>query len=164
MTKNYPFPVPRIRELSSKFTVASCDEESTPSPTVLDENAVAASPDENKTSIPSIQIIESAANQEPVVNNDESLNHSSNDSELMVVVHNPSRQRTTFNVHSRNNDNKNYDHKIYVPRHDKTHRRFTEHYAHVKSIVVKPPDATQEDVSKARFKLRGKAHTLQLYK
>lgn len=151
LTKSYPFPVPRIRELSSEFAMATCVPD-------LDSSS-SKSADEETMPVPSIQCeselpLTHNESIEPMKNTKKGLSHSSSDSELLVAP----RQYTTYHNHLTTNKNNNT---VGVPRRARK-RRSARHFTVVKSIVVEPPDANQEDVSKARYKLQNKAQTLQV--
>ena len=166
LTKNYPFPVPRIRGLSDEFTVASYHEQesnSLSSSGAADEDTATVQ-DESITAAPSIHHESDPPNWSVVsqkqIDNERTINHASSDPQL---VHKPNnQQRTSF---SHNKYNRKYVHTVGVPRaarRVKAHRRSTRRFADVKSLVVEPPDANQDDVCKARFKLQNKIHALEV--
>ena len=155
-TKSYPFPVPRIRDLSSEFAMPSCnpDVNSSPELGVEDEEDSNAVPVHNNSEVP-LMDEESMASQKPTRNDDKSENHlfSHSDSFQVVHMHKPKKRHTTY--HLTNNDKNNT---LNVPRRSAAYRRSPRHFTYVKSIVADPPDATQDDVYKARFKLQSKDH------
>jgi len=152
LTKSYPFPVPRVRKISNEFTMATCV-------TDLDSSSSKSS-DEDTMVVPSIHYeselpLTHNESIEPMKSTNRNLSHSSSDSDLLVVP-NPSRRHTTTTYHNKSTTVTDKYHSI--PRRFK--RRPTRHFTFVKSIVVEPPNANQEDVSKARYKLQNKAQAL----
>ena len=152
LTKSYPFPVPRIRELSSEFAMPSCPHTNSASESnVEDEDSTTAPLMHNGSDIPLIRQ-ESVTSQEPMRSN--SINHLSSDLESFQVAHKPKKRYTTYHpTNSTSNDKSNT---INVTRHSGAYLRSSRRFTFVKSIVVEPPDANQDDVYKARFKLQSK--------
>ena len=152
LTKSYPFPVPRISNLSSEFAMPSCDSElkSSASKITSKDSSTAPVMDE-KSQLPLIQT-ESSDNQKPVRNRAKTLSHSSSDSQLFQDVHKPRITSYPYVLPSGNNNINT----LNLPRlttglsYERATRRFTV----IKTITAEPPDATQDDVSKARFKLQ----------
>ena len=109
----------------------------------------------NESDVPLIHT-ESVASQEPMRSDDESTGHLSSDLELFQVTHKPKKRYTTYHPnHLTSSDKSNT---INVPRRSGAYLRSTRRLTFVKSIVAEPPDASQDDVYKARFKLQSKDH------
>ena len=151
LTKSYPFPVPRISNLSSEFAMPSCDSElkSSASKITSKDSSTAPVMDE-KSQLPLIQT-ESSDNQKPVRNRAKTLSHSSSDSQLFQDVHKP---KITSNPHLPSGNNNSNT--LSLPRLTRgiTYQRAARRFTVIKTITAEPPDATQDDVSKARFKLQ----------
>ena len=151
LTKSYPFPVPRISQLSSEFAMPSCDSElnSSSSQIAIKDSSTAPIIDE-KSQFPLIQT-ESSDSEKPVRSRAKTLSHSSSDLQLFQEVCKP---KITSNPHFLSGNNNSNT--LSLPRHTRgiTYRRAARHFTVIKSIVAEPPDANQNDVSKARFKLR----------
>ena len=141
LTKSYPFPVPRICNLSSEFTMPSCDSELTSSSSKITAKDMM----DDKSQVPLI-LSESSDSQKPARNH--VLSHSSSDSQL---IQDDKPNITSYPHLPSGNSNT-----LSLPRHTRgiTYRRGTRHFSVVKTIVAEPPDAKQDDVSKARFRLR----------
>ena len=148
LTKSYPFPVPRIRDLSSEFAMPSCVTDlNYPSP---DEVSIAAPLMDNDTEVP-IMREEVVTSQEPI-----SEDRNANDSELSQVIRKPKKQNITYQPkHMTNNERAKIDSNS-LPKHTAPRVRRSRRFTDVKSIVAEPPDANQNDVYKARFKLQSK--------
>lgn len=164
LTKSYPFPVPRIRELSSEFAMPSCDSH-------LNASSASNAEDEDSTTAPStnknsdIPLIhqESVISQEPTRSDDGGTNHLSSSLESFRVTHKPiSKKRyTTYHPIANSSTSNDKTNTINVPRHSGVHPRSfsnARRVTFVKSIVAEPPDANQDDVYKARHKLQNKDH------
>ena len=151
LTKSYPFPVPRISNLSSEFAMPSCDSglKSSASKITGKDSSTAPVMDE-KSQVPLIQT-ESSDSQKAVRNRAKTLSHSSSDSQLFQDVHEP---KITSNPHLPSGNNNSNT--LNLPRHTRgiTYHRATRRFTVIKTITAEPPDATQDDVSKARFKLQ----------
>ena len=149
LTKSYPFPVPRIRDLSSEFAMPSCVQDLDYIPS--DEDSMAAPLMHNNTEVPMIRE-ETVTSQEPM-----SDDRNTNDLQSSQVAHKPKKQYITYNPKHMTNDERIEISSRSLPRYRYTgphlrSRRFTD----VKSIVAEPPDANQDDVYKARFKLQSR--------
>ena len=151
LTKSYPFPVPRIRMLPREFVVASCG-----GPDLSSSSASSA--DENTTTVqshePEIPVI--ITTDESVKSNTISMSHFSSDSQLFQFPTKPKRRYTTYS--NRVVGNKP-GHITRVPRPTRSNQR---HFTFVKSVTAQPPDATQDDVSKARIKLQNRSQTIEV--
>lgn len=164
LTKSYPFPVPRIRELSSEFAMPSCDPHMNASSMSSEENEDSTTTPlmNNNSDVPLIHQ-ESVISQEPVKDDDNGTDHLSSLDSFQMARKPPKKRYTTYHPHnSTRNDKTNT---LNVLRHSEEHlglsrRRIT----FVKSIVAEPPDANQDDVYKARHKLQSKDYlqTLQV--
>ena len=147
LTKSYPFPVPRICNLSSEFAMPSCDSEMMSSSSkIATKDSTTACMMDDKSQVPLI-CTESSDSQKPERNR--VLSHSSSDPELFQDT---SKPKITSYPHLPSGSSNT----LNLPRHTRgiTYRRGTRHLTVVKTVVAEPPDATQDDVSKARFKLQ----------
>ena len=135
--------------LPSEFEMASCD-----GPDLSFSTSNSA--DEDATAVPSTSVHHKPELPESVKNSKKSLHHSSSDSQLFQFSNKPNRRYSTYSdrlMMSKKNG------QIRVPRRSRNiHRHFTD----IKSIAVQPPDATQDDVSKARIKLQSKIPTVKV--
>lgn len=152
MTKSYPFPVPRVRELSGELEIVGCvgpDLSSASSSSAEEDTTVP--PVHNQPEIP---LIITSDHEESMKHNDKNMSDSpSSNSKLFQFTNKPSRRYTTCS--NRMVGNK-HGHAIRVTRRTRNNQRLTRRFSMVKNIVVQPSDATQDDVSKARMKLQRK--------
>ena len=142
LTKSYPFPVPRIRKLSNKFTMPS----SVNYLSVEDEDFMAASLMHNNTEVPLIHH-QSVTSQEPM-----SDDGNTNDLESS---HQPKKQNGTYYPNHLKNDERVNSKTLPAYTSLRPHLRFR-CFTDVKSIVAEPPDANQDDVYKARIKIQSR--------
>ena len=153
LTKSYPFPVPRICNLSSEFAMPSCDSEleCISSKVAMKDSSTAPTIDD--TSQVSLICSESSDSQKPTKNQAKTLSHPSSDSQLFRDAHKTKVKHTTFHPHHSAEYNTNT---MNLPRHTRgiTYHRATRRVTVIKTIAAEPPDATQDDVSKARLKLQ----------
>ena len=157
LTKNYPFPVPRIRDLSSEFRTECCNlhSHSVPSAEEMSQNAAAANTEDAVLldAVPLQNFAEinatgsssshTSSNDEEAKSRRRRLSHISSDSKLVTL-------RRTKPAH-----HKDFSHSLNIPSeyHCTSHSRFL-YGSVVKSIVEEPPDASKEEVDKARQKFK----------
>ena len=153
LTKSYPFPVPRISNLSSEFAMPSCDSELECISSKIAMKDSSTAPTMDDISQVSLICTESSDSQKPAKNRAKTLSHSSSDSELFQDAHKAKVKHTSFHPHHSTEYNTNA---INLPRLTRgiTYHRATRRVTVIKTITAEPPDATQDDVSKARFKLQ----------
>ena len=144
LTKSYPFPVPRICNLSSEFAMPNCDLElKSSSSKTATKDSISACTMDDKVQHPLI-CTEFSDSQKPT--RDRVLSHSSSDPQLFQDACKP---KITSYPHLPSGSSNT----LSLPRHTCgiTYRRCA---TVIKSIVAEPPDANQDDVSKARLKLQ----------
>lgn len=153
LTKNYPFPIPRIRELSSELTAPCCS---------LHSNLVAPTKERSQstsnnerpssydpTSLPTVTVIADDSNNissdEDAEGQQKNLVHYFSDSQMQPLGYVKSIRRGNVQHGVRRSTTR---------RHHGTSRLRARRYltSSVKSIVAGPPDASQEDVAKAKRK------------
>ena len=160
LTKNYPFPVPRIRDLSSEFSTDLCsvNSHSVPSTEESSQNAANTKDAVSHDPIPLPNVVE-------MIN---SSSHTSSDEEEPEI-----RQKTLVHYSS---DSKILPHHIKAAHHGTVstslnthswrHRRAQLH-GHcgslIKSIVQEPPDATEQDVARAQANFLNKNRKPERY-
>lgn len=155
LTKNYPFPVPRIRDLSGEVRTECCRLHSHMTPLIKKKSRKVA-PVTNPASLPSVTI---ASDDGDYTSSDENsrkgrkiLVHHSSDSKLQPPGH----------VKPPRHDHMRYS--VRSPRRYHRMSRFTSHRhnSFVKSIVEEPPDASQQEITKAKLKLSRKGQHLEV--
>lgn len=167
LTKNYPFPVPRIRDLPNEFRSNCCDLHSYSLPpdkersqeTTVDTEGTLSN---NLVPIPYCTCTVIGADDSSYTISDEdtedeqkSLGDYPHDSNLQPLRHvKPARHS---NIHS-------IAHSYNPRRSHRTlrYRSLRRHRSYAKSIVEEPPDASQQDVAKARLKFFHKTQNLRL--
>ena len=161
LTKSYPFPVPRIRNLSSEYAMLSCDPYiDSSSSSVTDEDSNTAPMIHKDSQMPLVHK-RSLASQKSG-RNDGNINHSSSDSELLQGVPKSKKHHSSYHPGDSASNINDYSNSLSIPRRSVGHRRSARRFTVIKCIAVEPPDANQDDVSKARSKLQSKDPILQV--
>ena len=161
LTKNYPFPVPRIRDLPSEFSTDyfSLNSHSVPSTKETSKNSTNTKDVVSNDAIPlpnaANSISHTSSDEEEAESRQKTLVHYSSDSKLHSCHTKPAHHRavsTSFYTHSSR-------------RHHRSARsRLHEHRgSFIKSIVQEPPDASEQDVARAQAKLFNKSQKLEMY-
>ena len=155
LTKNYPFPVPRIRDLSGELRIECCK-----------WHSHLASMPKNKS-----RKVTAVANPAPL----QSLTTASDDGDYTSSDENTRKEQKSVAHYSSDSKLQPPGH-VQPPRHEHIHysvrnpRRYRgttrfssrRHRSFVKSIVKEPPDASQQEVAKAKRKLLHKSQHLEM--
>ena len=160
LTKNYPFPVPRIRDLSGELRTECCKLHSYSAPLTKKKSRKATPTIESAKSYDPAPLpnatIESdgsdyTSSDENTRKGRKKLFHFSSDSKVLPPGH----------VKPPRHDHVRYS--VRNPRRFRGTSRFISrrHKSFVKSIVEEPPDASQQEIAKAKLKLFHKGHHLE---
>ena len=164
LTKNYPFPVPRIRDLPSKFSIDFCSLNSHPvsSTEETSQNAAVNTKDAvSHEAIPLKNVVTTVDNSSHTSSDEEeaeirqkTLVHYSSDSKILTHHIKPAHRRTvstSLNTHS----TRKY--------HRRARSRLHKHLgSFIKSITQEPPDASEQDVARAQAKLFNKSQKVEM--
>ena len=155
-TRNYPFPVPRIRDFSHEFRaprykIHSCSTQSTKKKKSRKGFAATSGMINNPPLLPNFN-----SNDSDNTSSDENtgLRHYFSDSALKRQSGHMKQPR--------------YRNTCYIIRSQRRHygssrfRSLKSNTSFAKSVVEQPPDASQQEVAKAKLKLLHKGHNLEM--
>ena len=161
VTKNYPFPAPRVRDLPSEFITECCELHSHSAPSTNKESSKAASnikdaSSHNPASLSHFTVTpddgDYASSDESTKGGPKNLVCYSSDSNLQPPRH-------VKPPH--------HDHTHYSFRNSKRYRgtyrfRSRKHKNSTRCTAGAPPDASQQDIAKAKHKLFHKGQSLEV--
>ena len=167
LTKNYPFPVPRIRDLPSEFRTDCCNLHSHSVPSAEEMSQYAAATNTEDAVSHDHDVVSLA-----VINTTDSSSHTSSDDEEAEskkrrLAHFSSDSKLQTAHHTKLTHHGNVSQSLHIPSPRKYRRtsRSRRLGSIVKSIVQKPPDASEQEVARARaqFKLFSKGWRFKMY-
>ena len=150
LTKNYPFPVPRIRDLPDEFRTECCSLHSCRTSPTKEKSQNSANTEGTISCNPATQpliTVEGPADDSSHTSSDEFTEG------RRGIVHYPKRNGHVKPPH---HSNARSSFHTYAPRRYHGSARFRslrQRKTSAKSIVEEPPDASAEDIAKARHKL-----------
>ena len=160
LTKNYPFPIPRIRDLSGEFRTECCKLHSHSAPPTKKKSRKAAATVGGAISYPApLPSFTIASDDGDYTSSDENtrkgrknLIHHSSDSKLQPPGH-VKPPRHDYVRYSVRNPRRHHGTSRFSSRRQKSY---------VKSIVEEPPNASQQEIAKAKLKLLHKGQHLEV--
>ena len=162
LTKNYPFPVPRIRDLPSEFSTDhfSPNSHSVPSTKETSKNSANTEDAVSNDAIPLPNVVNSishtSSDEEEAESRQNTLVHYSSDSKLHSCHTKPAYNHRTVSTSFYTRSPRRH--------HRRARSRLHEHHgSFIKSIAQEPPDASEQDVARAQAKLFNKSQKLEMY-